>query len=305
MQQLGPSLFISIVTKTKPQAGPPMKPLNGKNAIVSGASRGIGAAIAVALAEAGANVAINYIDDHQAAEAVAQRCRQHGVRSRLAEADIGVQSEVERIVQETAEEFGSLNIAVSNAAYSDRELFYDAQMEGFEKTVQVTMWGAFYLLRAAAQSMIAANTAGSIVVISSPHSWQPIPGAMAYNMSKAAVDQMAKTAATELCGNRIRVNTVHPGWTDTPGERKFFSEQKLKTLGAELPWGRLADPGEVARGVLFMCDPASDYITGSSVLIDGGNQLPVQEMHRVDLPEPAAVPEPTMRDRPASKAARR
>ena len=265
-----------------------MKRLAGKNAIVTGASKGIGAGIAVALAEAGANVAINYSGSVDAANEVAQQCRSFGVKARLAQANVGVQLEVDRIVQETVDEFGSLDIAVSNAAYSDRELFYLADMAGFEKTVQVTMWGAFYLLRAASRQMIDAKTKGSIVVVSSPHSYRPIPGAMAYNMSKAAIDQMAKTAATELCSKRIRVNIMHPGWIDTPGERKFFSDEKIEAMGAELPWGRMGQPAEIARGVVFMCDPASDYMTGSSMLIDGGIELPVQEMHRLETP--AAIP---------------
>ncbi len=229
-----------------------MKPLTGKNAIVTGASRGIGAAISVGLADAGANVAINYSGNDEAANQIAQQCRNLGVRARLARADVGVQSEVERIFAETAAEFGGLDIAVSNAAYSDRELFYTADMAGFEKTIQVTMWGAFYLLRAAARQMIATQTKGSIVIVSSPHSWRPIPGAMAYNMAKAAIDQMARTAATELCNKRIRVNVMHPGWIDTPGERKFFSEEKIEKHGAALPWGRLGQPEEIARAS-FSC----------------------------------------------------
>ncbi len=261
-----------------------MRVLHDKNAIITGASQGIGAAIAIALAEAGANVAINFTGSAEDAAKVAEQCRQHGVKARLAPADVGVQSEVERIVAETVDEFGGLDIAVSNAAYSDRELFYEADMAGFERTIQVTMWGAFYLLRAASRHMIQTKTQGAIVIVSSPHSWRPIPGAMAYNMSKAAIDQMAKTAATELCDKRIRVNIVHPGWTDTPGERKFFSEAKLAEKGVKLPWGRLGKPAEIARGVVFLCDPASDYMTGSSILIDGGIGLPVQEMHRLEKP---------------------
>ena len=262
-----------------------MRPLEGKHAIVTGASRGIGAAIAVALAEAGANVAINYHGSEAEANDVAARCRSHGVRARLARANVGVRADVERIVAETADEFGGLDLAVSNAAYSDRELFHNADMAGFEKTVQITMWGAFYLLRAAARHMIAAKTRGSIVIVSSPHSWRPIPGAMAYNMSKAAIDQMARSAACELLEHKVRVNICYPGWTDTPGERKFFSEDKIETLGQDLPWGRLGRPEEIARGVVFLCDPASDYITGTSILIDGGIELPVGEMHRLERPD--------------------
>ena len=263
-----------------------MKPLAGKNAIVTGASQGIGAATAIALAEAGANVAINFNGSKDKASEVADRCREHGVKARLAQANVGVQAEVERIVAETVADFGGLDIAVSNAAYSDRELFYQANMAGFEKTIQVTMWGAFYLLRAATEHMIDSKTEGAMVVVSSPHSWRPIPGSMAYNMAKAAIDQMARTAATELTAHRIRVNILHPGWIDTPGERKFFSEEKLQKLGADLPWGRLGRPEEIARGIVFMCDPASAYMTGSSMMIDGGIELPIQEMHRLETPDP-------------------
>ena len=156
-----------------------MKLLADKTAIVTGASKGIGASIAIALAEAGANVAINYHGSEDSAHDVAERCQSFGVRTRLVQANVGVQIDVERIVQGTVDEFGGLDIAVSNAAYSDRELFYEADMAGFEKTVQVTMWGAFYLMRAATRHMIDAGRQGNIVIISSPHSWRPIPGAMA------------------------------------------------------------------------------------------------------------------------------
>lgn len=261
-----------------------MKPLANQNAIVTGAARGIGAAIALALAEAGANVAVNDLDASEELQAVARQCEAFGVRVRLAVCDAGCQKDVERIVEETVSQFGPLHLAVSNAAFSDRQLFYQADMEGFEKTVQVTMWGAFYLLRAVTRRMVATETAGSIVVVSSSHSWRPIPGAMAYNMSKAAVDQMVRTAATELCQKGIRVNLVHPGWTDTPGERKHFAEEKIKSKAQQLPMGRMAKPEEIARAVVFFCNPDSSYITGSSLLVDGGGGLPVHEMHRLELP---------------------
>lgn len=259
--------------------------LRGRRAIVTGASRGIGRATAIAVAEAGADVAINYHRSTGEAESVAERCRQAGARVELLQADMSNQEEVERMVDRAVEAFGGIDIAVSNAAYSDRELFYTANMDGFRRTIDVTMWGPFYLVRAVAVRMIDQGIRGSIVVVSSPHAWRPVPGAMAYNMAKAAIDQMARTAATELSSHRIRVNIVHPGWIDTPGERKFFSEEKLQRLGAQLTWGRLGRPDEIARGVVFLCDPASDYITGSSLLIDGGIQLPIQEMHRLERPE--------------------
>ncbi len=252
--------------------------LENKVAIVTGAARGIGAASAIALARAGAKIVVN---DILSPDATVQQIQAEGGQAIPAVADVTQQVAVEAIVAKAKEHFGRLDIAVSNAAYSDRELFYRAKMEGFERTINVCMWGPFYLFRAAAQIMISQGTGGSMVCISSPHANKAIPGSMAYNMGKAAVDQMARTAAVELAQFRIRVNIIHPGWTDTPGERKFFAENELMSRGAGLPWGRLAKPEEIARGVLFLCDAASDYINGSTLNIDGGSLLPHQEMFRI------------------------
>jgi glucose 1-dehydrogenase len=144
------------------------------------------------------------------------------------------------------------------------------------------MWGAFHFVRAAAAHMVEQGNGGNVVVISSPHAHMAIPGSMAYNMAKAANDQMARTAACELAQHRIRVNIIHPGWTDTPGERKFFAEETLRREGAKLPWGRLGKSEEIGRGVVFLCDPDNEYITGSTLTIDGGIQLPWREMYRIN-----------------------
>ncbi len=248
--------------------------LEGKTALVTGASAGIGRATALALAREGADVAINYLGYPEAAEEVAGQICALGRRPLLLPVDVADQTGVEAMVVRTAAEFRHLDIFVSNAAYSDEALFYEADMAGFRRTIDVTMWGAFYGLRAAANQMIQQGQGGNIVVISSVHAVQAIPTSMAYNMAKAALDQMARTAALELARHRIRVNIVYPGWTDTPGERKYFSEEVLRQAGAALPLGRLARPEEIARGVLFLVDPASEYITGSTLAIDGGTQLP-------------------------------
>jgi glucose 1-dehydrogenase len=248
--------------------------LAGQTAIVTGASRGIGRAIALALAAAGANVGVNFRSHPEEAEEVVAEIQKLGREALPLQADVADRDAIARIVQQAVERFGRLDIAVSNAAYSDREPFYEADLSGFERTVNVTMWGAFNLLWAAARQMIAQGGGGSIVLVSSPHAYVPVPRAMAYNMSKAANDQMARTAALELVDYRIRVNMIHPGWIDTPGERKFASEEALERGGSKLPWGRMGRPEEVARGAVFLCDPASDYMTGSSILIDGGITLP-------------------------------
>jgi glucose 1-dehydrogenase len=248
--------------------------LSGKVAVVTGASRGIGRATSLALAEAGCDVAVNYRSGADEAQDLADEIGRVGRRALVVQADVANQVSVEEMVAETVARFGRLDIAVSNAAYSDREPFYEADMAGFRRTIDVTMWGAFYLLRAAARRMIEQGGGGSIVVVSSPHAFVAVPRSMAYNMSKAAIDHMARTAAIELVEHRIRVNLIHPGWIDTPGERKFASEDQLAGAAAKLPWKRMGRPEEIARGVVFLCDPASDYITGSSLAIDGGITLP-------------------------------
>jgi glucose 1-dehydrogenase len=248
--------------------------LQGQVALVTGASAGIGKAAALALAQQGTDVALNYFSYHKDAEALAEQIQALGRRALLFPVDIADQAAVEKMVVQTVAELGGLDILVSNAAYSDRESFYKADMTGFRRTIDVSMWGAFYAVRAAAVRMIEQGRGGNIVVVSSPHARIPFPSAMAYNMAKAALDQMAKTAALELIKDRIRVNIVHPGWTDTPGERKFFTEEVLQRAAASLPWGRLCRPEEIARGIVFLVDPESDYITGSTLSIDGGTVLP-------------------------------
>ena len=248
--------------------------LTGKTALVTGASAGIGRATAWSLAQAGADVAINYLTCPEEAGQLAEEIRLLGRRALLFPADVADQAAVEDMVAATAAEFGHLDIFVSNAAYSDEDLFYRADMAGFRRTIDVTMWGAFHGLRAAARQMIQQAQGGNLVVISSVHAVEAIPTSMAYNMAKAAIDQMARTAALELALQRIRVNIIYPGWTDTPGERKYFSEETLQEAGAALPWGRLAKADEIARGVLFLVDPASEYVTGATLSINGGTQLP-------------------------------
>jgi glucose 1-dehydrogenase len=248
--------------------------LAGKVALVTGASAGIGKATALALAQEGADVAINYLTFPEGAEEVAAQIRSLGRKAVLHRVDVSDQPAVEDMVRQVVEELGRIDIFVSVAVYSDRELFYQADMAGFRRTIDVSMWGAFYGLRASVNQMIKQGNGGNVVVVSSPHAHVAIPSCMAYNMAKAALDQMARTAAVELLEHRIRVNLIYPGWTDTPGERKFFSEDVLARAGKRLPWGRMAKPEEIARGVVFLTDPDSDYITGITLSIDGGSQLP-------------------------------
>jgi glucose 1-dehydrogenase len=248
--------------------------LQGNVALVTGASSGIGRAAALALAEAGCDVALNYFTLPEAADSAAQKIRSLGRNAALFPVDISDQSAVEAMVQKAVADLGRIDILVSSAVYSDREPFHVADMKGFRRTIEVTMMGPFYVLRAVANHMIVRKAGGNVVIVGSPHAHIPIPSCMAYNMAKAANDSMAKTAALELIQHKIRVNIIHPGWVDTPGERKHFSEEVLAKAAKDLPWGRMCRPEEIARGIVFLVDPESDYITGSTLSIDGGSQLP-------------------------------
>ena len=248
--------------------------LKGRAAVVTGASLGIGRATAIALGRAGASVVVNYRSSAEQAQEVVQIIQDAGSKAIAVQADVADLAAVEELVAQGTRDFGRVDIAVSNAAYSDRELFYLADMAGFRRTVDVTMWGAFHLMRAATQQMIRQGGGGAIVLVSSPHAFIPAPRAMAYNMSKAAIEHMGRTAAIELAEHRIRVNIIQPGWTDTPGELKFASRDTLDTAGAKIPLGRLGTPEEMADGILFLCNPRHDYMTGAALLIDGGISLP-------------------------------
>lgn len=201
--------------------------LLGKNALVTGSSRGIGRGCAIELARAGANVAINYFSNRDEAESLAREIEALGRKAVIFQGDVSQQEVIERMIDETAQALGSLDLFVSNAVYSDREPMLKANLDGFRRTIDVCMWGAFYGVRAAALKMVAQGQGGAMAVISSPHAVIAIPTAMAYNMAKAAIDHMARTAAIELAPHRIRINIIHPGWIDTPGERKFFYRRAI------------------------------------------------------------------------------
>ena len=248
--------------------------LAGRVAIVTGASRGIGRAIAIELARHGADITINFNSHEEEAKEVAKEIESLGRRALPFCADVSDRERDRQMVEETVRVLGRVDILVNNAARGIRKPFLDLEVADVEKTWGVSLWGVFHCSQFAARQMVRQG-GGAIVVISSVHASRPYPNSTAYNGAKAAINQMAYTWAVELARYNIRVNVIEPGWIDTPGERAIFSEDQIKERGEKLLMGRLGTSEEIARGVVFLVsEEDSSYVTGTCLRIDGGFVLP-------------------------------
>ena len=247
--------------------------LEGKTALVTGSSLGIGRGCALEMARAGADIAVNYRSHPQEAEEVAAGVRAMGRRALVLQADVSDRAEVEGMVEAAARHFGGIDTVVCNAAYSQREPFLKMSVEGMRRTLDVTLWGAFHAAQASARSMVERGRGGSILFISSIHSTMPVATSLAYNAAKAGMNHMAATIAVELAEHRIRANVIEPGWIDTPGERKYATEEQIQEQSTGLPWGRLGTIEDIGRAAAFLCSDAADYITGAVLRVDGGLRL--------------------------------
>jgi glucose 1-dehydrogenase len=176
--------------------------------------------------------------------------------------------------------FGHIDIAVANAGFSVREPVIEADWAHVQQTLGVTQFGVFHTCQHAAQQMVKQSEegrpGGKIVIIGSIHQELPVPNSAAYNMAKIAVNHLGRTLAAELTAYRINVNVINPGWIDTPGERRFSTEEEIAAGGQRLPWGRLGTPRDIGRAAVFLVSDDADYITGASLRVDGGYMLGLQ-----------------------------
>jgi glucose 1-dehydrogenase len=247
--------------------------LEGKTALVTGAARGIGRGCALELARAGADVVVNDRDRSPEAEAVVAEIRSLGRRSELVAGDVFARNSCEVVAANAIAAFGTLDILVSNPAYSRRADFLEYDPDTFEKVLQGTLVGGFHMSQLIARHLVARGGGGKIVFISSVHARVPYTRSVAYNAAKAGLNNMAFTIAAELAPHRINVNVIEPGWIDTPGEHATFGSQAIAEAAAALPWGRLGAPQDIGRAAAFLASADADYITGTTLLVDGGFQL--------------------------------
>jgi len=247
----------------------------GKVALVTGAARGIGRGVALCLAEEGADIIVNDLPPAEGlgARGTVAEIEALGRRALAYDADISDREQVAGLFAAGLAQFGRIDVVVANAAFSIRQPVIEAQWEHVLRTLEVTQFGVYHTCQAAAQQMVRQGGGGKIVIIGSILGEIPFPSSAAYNMAKAAINHLARTLAAELTAHRINVNVVNPGYIDTPGERKFATEEQIAQAARSLPWGRLGTPRDIGRAVAFLASDDADYITGTALVVDGGYKL--------------------------------
>jgi glucose 1-dehydrogenase len=251
--------------------------LGGKVALITGASRGIGRGIALCLAREGADIVVNYHAHRQEANQVAEAVATMGRQALVCRANVAEREQVERMFELTLSRFGRIDIAVANAAFSIREPVIEAEWENILSVIRVAQFGVFHTCQLAAQQMVKqwhrGYQGGKIIIISSVMEEICQPGSAAYSMSKGAISRLGLTMAGELAQYHVNVNVIRPGWTDTPGERRYATEEEIQQKGKLIPWGRMGTPEDIGKAAAFLASDEADYITGATLRVDGGYVL--------------------------------
>lgn len=242
--------------------------LKGKNAIVTGASRGIGRAIAIELANQGANVVVNYAGNEKMANEVVEQLKQLGVKSFSIQANVADEKDVKGMMKETLKEFGSIDILVNNAGITRDNLLMRMKEADFDDVVDINLKGTFLCIKAVSRQMMKQRS-GRIINVASIVGVSGNPGQANYVAAKAGVIGLTKSVAQELASRNILVNAVAPGFIETDMTDKLNEEQQLTVLN-KIPLEKLGQPSDVARVVRFLASDDSSYLTGQTIHVDGG-----------------------------------
>ncbi len=253
-----------------------MPDLSGKVALITGAGRGIGRGCARQLALAGADLVLNDRPASPDLQEATAEIRSIGRTCLGVEADVTTRVGCQRLLNEALKHAGRIDILISNVACSQRAAFLDYDPDEFERTIAGTLTAGFHLAQLVARHLVEHNAAGKLLFISSVQAEMPTAGTIAYSAAKAGLNQMMRTIAIELADHRINVNAIAPGWIDTPGERKTFSDDFIDREGRSLPWGRLGTPDEIGQAAAFLVSDEAGYITGSVLEVDGGFRFRTQ-----------------------------
>jgi glucose 1-dehydrogenase len=245
--------------------------LKGKVALVTGSSQGIGQAIAVRLAQEGANIVINYRSNPEGAKETLSKIEAKGRSGSIIQADLGNVSEVRRLIASGIEDFGKLDILVNNSGIEKYASFWEVTEVDYDSVLNVNLKGAFFATQAIVDHLIKTKRPGKIINISSVHEELPFPHFTAYCVSKGGMKMMMRNLAVELGRSGITINNVAPGAIETPINKNLLNNpEKLTSLLQNIPLARLGKPEDVASLVAFLASPDADYITGTTLFVDGG-----------------------------------
>ena len=245
--------------------------LRERVAIVTGGNSGIGRAIVLNLAQAGAAVAINYITHPEAADALVAQIQAAGGQAVALHGDVSKVADLQALVDQTVQTFGRLDIMVNNAGVETRTSVLESTEHDFDVTLAVNLKGAFFGTQIAAKQFIAQGSGGRIINISSVHEDWPMPGNTPYCCTKGGIRMLTRTAGVELAPHNITVVNVAPGAVATPINQATLSDaDKTKVLDEAIPLGRVAQPEEVAELVSWLAADSGRYVTATTYFIDGG-----------------------------------
>jgi glucose 1-dehydrogenase len=245
--------------------------LTGKTMVVTGGNSGIGEAIVLAAAGEGANLVIDYVANPDETAAVISKIEGMGAKAVGVKADVSKLDDLHAMIKTATDAFGRLDVLVNNAGIETRTNILDTTEEQFERVMDINLKSAFFGTQFAAKQFIEQGGGGVVINISSVHEEWPMPGNVAYCVSKGGVRMLTRTAGVELGPHNVRVVNLGPGAVDTPINTSTLADPaKAKALDAAIPLGRVASPEEIADVVVFLASDKAGYMTSTSVFVDGG-----------------------------------